>query len=96
MAHSIFTMGLFGRESFRPQAGIPVYKMTRAQVDRDRIILRRLPVPPGMTVEYPYIVKIDGEGEYSVQADGTTVFFSYRSGRVEPPEVVENRSPWVA
>ena len=95
MAHSIFTLGFFGQTGFfRPQAGIPVYRMTREQVDHDRSILKRLPVPPGMAVMFPYVVKIDGEGEYLVQADGMAVFLSYRDGRAEPPVIVDNRSYW--
>jgi hypothetical protein len=90
MAQSIFTMGVFGRPAILPKAGIPVYRMTREQVDRDRTILKRLPVPPGMTVEYPYIVKIDG-GEYSVQPDGTAMFFSYPRGIVDPPQLMDTR-----
>jgi hypothetical protein len=91
----MFTMGIadslpwFGTGP----AGIPVYRMTREEVDRDRgRVLNRLPVPPGRTVSYPYMVKIDGEGEYWVRSDGTATYYSYRAGRWEPPQVVNNRS----
>jgi hypothetical protein len=73
--------------------GIPVYNISRDHVDVDRAaVLRRLPVPPGHTQSYPYIVKIAGEGEYVVNADGTATFYSYKYGRWEPPQVVDNNS----
>lgn len=74
-------------------SGIPVYRMRREDVDLDRgSVLNRLPVPPGRTVTYPYMVKIEGEGEYWVRSDGTVTFYSYRAGRWEPPQVIDNRS----
>lgn len=74
---------------------IPVYQMNRDEVDRDRAaILRNYPHPPNTTVTYPYIVKIAGEGEYVVNADGTAQFYSYKYGRWEPPEIIDNNSMW--
>lgn len=77
-------------------AGIPVYQgVTREEVDRNRArFLRRLPVGPGMAVTYPYMVKIEGEGEYWVKADGTASYYSYRDGRWESPQDVDNGSAW--
>lgn len=76
-------------------AGIPVYHMRREDVDRDRgNLLTRLPVPPGRTVTYPYMVKIEEEGEYWVRSDGTVSYYSYRAGRWEPPQLIDNRSMW--
>lgn len=73
-------------------SGIPVYRMTREDVDRDRgSILRRLPVPPGQAVQYPYMVKVEGEGEYWVRSDGTASFYNYRTQGWEPPQVVDNK-----
>lgn len=75
--------------------GIPVYDMERGAIDADRAkILRRLSVPPGMTQPFPYIVKVIGEGEYLVKADGTAQFYSYKYGRWEPPQVIDNKSMW--
>jgi hypothetical protein len=93
----IFKLGAVGgRSPFNGTAGsIPVYKMNRDQVDRDRAaILRSYPHPPGTTITYPYIVKIAGEGEYVVNADGTAQFYNYRYGRWEPPQVIDNNSMW--
>jgi hypothetical protein len=64
-------------------AGIPVYDGQKDNVDRESI-LQRLPVPPGVTVQYPYMVKVSGEGEYWVKSDGTTEYYSYKYGRWEP------------
>lgn len=92
---TMFTLGLSaGRVpwDYQGAAGIPIFHMTRDQVDRDRAgVLRRLPVPPGVTVSYPYIVKIAGEGEYVVNADGTANYYSYKYGRWEPPQAVNNK-----
>lgn len=83
------------RSPFNGTAGtIPVHNITREQVDQDRSILRNFPHPPGTVVTYPYIVKIAGEGEYVVKADGTAQFYSYKYGRWEPPEVIDNQSMW--
>lgn len=91
MARSIFVIGFANREPWTEmRAGIPVHRMTRSEVDRDRgAVLRRLPVPPQQSVGYPYVVKIQGEGEYLVHADGTASFFSARAGRWEPPEPID-------
>ena len=91
---SIFQMGI-GNPSPWHQApgsgsGYPVYVMTRAQVEASKShILRRLPVPPGMTLELPYLVKIEGEGEYWVSADGTSTYYDYRAGRWESPQLID-------
>jgi hypothetical protein len=61
-----------------PPASFPV---SHEEVDRDRArILRMFPMPQGMTLQFPYIVKVK-DGEYVVQADGTEVFYSAREGR---------------
>lgn len=94
---SLFDLnGLGARSPFNGTAGsIPVYRMTRDQVDLDRAkILRNYPHPPGTSVQFPYIVKIAGEGEYVVNADGTAQFYSYKYGRWEPPQVIDNQSIW--
>lgn len=94
---TIFEMNVLGaRAPWNGTAGsIPVFNVSRDRVDHDRArILRRLLNPPGTTVEYPYIVKIAGEGEYVVKADGTAQFYSYRYGRWEPPQVIDNQSLW--
>jgi hypothetical protein len=71
-------------------SGYPVYVMTRAEVEASKShILRRLPVPPGMTVQFPYLVKIEGEGEYWVSGDGTATYYDYRAGRWEPPQLID-------
>lgn len=96
MARTIFKMGVAdGAPWAGMPSGIPIHRgMTREEVDRDRAkVLRRLPVPPNMSVGYPYVVKID-EGEYLVQIDGTASFYSYRYGRWEPAEPVDNASAW--
>lgn len=92
---SLFNLGFERTPWEGDRAGIPVYTMPRDIVDKDRgRILRKLPVPPGMTQTYPYIVKIAGEGEYVVRADGTASFYSYKYGRWEPPEIIDNKSVW--
>lgn len=94
---SLFTLGFLGaRSPFNGGPGsIPVYKTSREEVDRDRArILRNYPHPPGTTVIFPYIVKIANEGEYVVNADGTAQFYSYRYGRWEPPQLIDNQSLW--
>lgn len=62
-------------------AGIPVYNSKDGN-DHEKM-LTTLPVPPGRTVEYPYMVKVNGEGEYWVKSDGNTEFYSYKYGRWE-------------
>lgn len=97
MMRSIFQLGALGASSpFNGTAGsIPVYNMTRDGVDHDRAkVLRNYPRPPGTALTYPYIVKIAGEGEYVVNADGTAQFFSYKYGRWEPRELIDNKSMW--
>jgi len=74
---------------------IPVWNVSRETIDLDRAaILRKLINPPGTVVTFPYIVKIANEGEYVVNADGTAQFYSYRYGRWEPPELIDNQSLW--
>lgn len=96
MTRSMFHLGIGNAAPWNGRgptaSGMPIYNMTRDQVELDRAgVLRRLPVPPGMTVAFPYIVKIEGWGEYLVQADGTASYYSYKAGRWEPPQVVQNR-----
>lgn len=85
-----------GAAPFQGTGGsIPVWNMTRDQVDQNRAkVLRDLLKPPGTAVVFPYIVKIAGEGEYVVSADGTAQFYSYKYGRWEPPELIDNQSMW--
>ena len=91
----MFSLGFEANPWVGAPSGIPVYNMTRAGVDKDRgRILKKLPVPPGMTQSYPYIVKIAGEGEYVVSANGTAQFYSYKYGRWEPPQLIDNNSMW--
>ncbi len=95
MGRTMFTMGFGNGEPWAGMpVGIPVYHMTRAEADRDRGFLKRLPVPPGIAVQYPYMIKVEGEGEYVVKADGTASYYSYRDGRWEPPQIVENATAW--
>lgn len=95
MMKSMFALGFQTNPWTGAPAGIPIYHMKRAGVDKNRArILRKLPVPPGVTQSYPYIVKIAGEGEYVVSADGTAQFYSYRAGRWEPPQLIDNQSMW--
>lgn len=93
---SMFELGVLGAKSpFNGTAGsIPVYNLTRETIDKDRSILKKYPRPPGTTVTYPYTIKIAGEGEYLVQSDGTAQFYSYKHNRWEPPQIVDNNSPW--
>jgi hypothetical protein len=92
---SMFSLGLKSDPWTGNPAGIPVYDVSRDVIDKDRArVLKRLPVPPGRTQSYPYIVKIQGEGEYVVRADGTASFYSYKYGRWEPPQVIDNHSMW--
>jgi hypothetical protein len=94
MARSLFQMGAWGSE---PWFGMPVapasVPVTRNEVDMDRgRVLKPLPVPKGWTLAYPYVVKIEGGGEYVVQADGSAVYYNLKAGRWEPPQTVDNRS----
>jgi hypothetical protein len=94
MRRSLFSLGFEGNG--QPWAGmpsgIPVYHMTREEVDKDRRILRKLPTPPGFSVSYPYIVKLENVGEYVVQADGTASFYSYIYHRWDPPQKIDTQS----
>lgn len=97
MMRTLFQLAFLGaRSPFNGTAGsVPVYNITRDSVDKDRArILRNYPHPPGTTVTFPYIVKIAGEGEYVVNADGTAQFYSYKFGRWEPPQLIDNQSLW--
>lgn len=94
---TMFTLAVLGARSpwNGTQGSIPVWNVSREQIDRDRAaILRKLKHPPGTTVTFPYIVKIANEGEYVVNADGTASFYSYRYGRWEPPQLIDNQSLW--
>lgn len=97
LMHTIGKPNFFGLGApFNGTGGsIPVWNVSREKVDGDRAaILRNLINPPGTTVTFPYIVKIANEGEYVVKADGTAQFYSYRYGRWEPPEIIDNKSMW--
>lgn len=94
---TIFQLGLLGAGSpFNgTPSSIPVYNMTRDGVDADRArVLRNTLRPPGMALTFPYVVKIAGEGEYVVSADGTAQFYSYKYGRWEEPVYIDNKSLW--
>lgn len=97
MRRTIFTMGFNGDASPWGRgvaSGIPVYDgMSREQVEKSGR-LKRLPVPPGVTVNYPYMVKATGEGEFWIKADGTTEFYSYKYGRWEAPKVTDKNDLW--
>jgi|FLYN01.1.fsa_nt_gi hypothetical protein len=68
-------------------------KASREEAERDRErLLRRPPLPSGVTLQFPYIVKIEGEGEYVVGADGTEVFYSIPKGHWEPLKTDRSRS----
>ncbi len=98
MNRTMFSLGFAAKTSpwiGAVAAGIPTYDMTRDQVEHDKgHILKSLPVPPKMTVNYPYMVKVTGEGEYWVKADGTSEFNSYKFGRWEPAQVTDNNDLW--
>ena len=94
---SIFQLGFLGaRSPFNGTGGsIPVYNMTRDGVDANRAkVLRNIERPPGTALTFPYVVKIAGEGEYVVSANGTAQFYSYKYGRWEDPVYIDNRSLW--
>jgi hypothetical protein len=62
------------------------FRLTRAQIEAGGYeALKRLPVPKGWTGSYPYIVKVNSEGEYIVNADGTAQWLDYHSGHVGEP-----------
>ncbi len=96
MMQRIGKMSFLGQAPFQGTGGsVPVWNMSRDEVDKDRAaVLRNLMNPPGTAVTFPYIVKIATEGEYVVKADGTAQFYSYKYGRWEPPEVIDNQSLW--
>jgi hypothetical protein len=92
---TLFGLGFTTNPWTGSPAGIPVYNVSRDTIDKDRgKFLKRLPIPPGMTQSYPYIVKIAGEGEYVVSANGQVQFYSYKYGRWEPPQALENGDLW--
>lgn len=71
-------------------AGFSEYRTSREEIENDKgRILRTLSVPPGMSVPYPYMVKVTGEGEYWIKADGSIQFYSYKWGRWESPEPLD-------
>lgn len=87
----MFSLGL-AREPWHA-VGPMTFIATREQVDRDRAaILKRMPIRKGWTGTYPYVVKIEGEGEYLVYADGSVQFWNSRQGRWEPPQELDNNS----
>ena len=92
MRRTIFSIGLGAEASPWGRgvaSGIPVYDgMSREQVESTGR-LKLLPVPSAVTVNYPYMVKATGEGEFWVKADGTTQFYSYKYGRWEQPKATD-------
>lgn len=97
LMHNISRRGFLGLgAAFQGTGGsIPVWNVSRDTIDANRAaVLRKLMNPSGTTVTFPYIVKIANEGEYVVNADGTAQFYSYRYGRWEPPELIDNQSLW--
>lgn len=95
MMRTLFSLGFTTNPWTGEPAGIPVFNVSRDTIDKDRgKFLKKLPIPPGMTQSYPYIVKIAGEGEYIVSANGTVQFYSYKYGRWEPPQALENGDLW--
>lgn len=95
MTKSFFSLGFDTNPWTGSPAGIPVFNVDRDTIDKDRgKYLKHLPVPPGVTQSYPYIVKVAGEGEYVVSADGTAQFYSYKYGRWEPRQAIENGDMW--
>lgn len=95
MRRSFFSLGVASDPWNGTPGGIPVFNVSRDEIDKDRgKYLKQLPIPPGVTMSYPYIVKIAGEGEYVVSANGTAQFYSYKYGRWEPAQSIENGSMW--
>lgn len=93
MPNSMFRMGYDGRPFYGGGVGPIKVRITRAELERDRgAILKRLPYGPNYAGQYPYIVIVEGEGEYTVSADGTAQFYSYRQQTFEPPVSVDNQS----
>jgi hypothetical protein len=76
---TMFRMG-FTREVFFSSVGPTLFSKEDLVGKKPAEILKQLPAPPGMTVSFPYVVKIPGEGEYLVNADGTATFLSYTGG----------------
>lgn len=82
MSRSLFSLG-FQRDWFSlgtpgTIVGPTLWHMNEKQARENRkTLVNTLPVPPGMTVAYPYIVKVPGFGEYVVNADQTATWFDY-------------------
>lgn len=79
---SLFSLGFrhdwFGMGTPAGTVGPTLWNMTEKKARKYRQqIVNTLPVPPGMTVAYPYIVKVPGYGEYVVNADQTATWFDY-------------------
>lgn len=91
----MFNMGIARDLWSGKTVGPMTVTVTRAEIDRDRAaVLKRMPIQKGWTGSYPYVVKVEGEGEYLVNADGSVQFWNARQGRWEPPEVIDNNSPF--
>lgn len=89
----MFRMGIAGEPWFGQPVGPITVTVSREEIDRDPAkVLRKLPVPKGWTGSYPYVVKVDGEGEYLVNADGTVQLWNARQSRWEPPQPFDNQS----
>jgi hypothetical protein len=91
---SWFSLGFDGQPWAGMPSGIPVHNLTREQVNADKSILTQKFTPPGTVAGFPYIVKINGVGEYVVRADGTASFYSYKYHRWEPSEDIDTQSLW--
>lgn len=96
MNRNSFSGGLIGDNAwngiptaqlFRGEAVGPLsFRLTKAQIEAGGYAaLKRLPVPPGWTGSYPYIVKVNHEGEYIVYADGTAQWLDYINGHIGDP-----------
>lgn len=86
-------MGFDGRPFNGGGVGPLKVRISRSELERDRgAVLKKLPYGPNYAGTYPYIVIVEGEGEYTVSADGTAQFYSYRQQRYEAPVVMDNQS----
>lgn len=83
---SMFSLG-FTENPFRGQGVGPLsFRLTREEIERSGFqALKRIPVPNGWTGTYPYIVKVNTEGEYIVNSDGTAQWLDYHNGHVGEP-----------
>lgn len=62
------------------------FRISRERIEREGFrALKTLPVPKGWTTSYPYIIKVENEGEYIVNADRTAQWLDYHNGKVGEP-----------